>query len=71
MIATVEGNQSSPCVVRWTGRVGLLSVKIRTWCDDEYDAADGVSQLPESFKLCSKCRTAIDRAMTIAKTLNS
>lgn len=48
----------APCVVKWSGRVGL-SVGVETWCGQKIKAADGVMQLPTEHKPCSRCETAL------------
>ncbi len=59
MKACVDFGNGPPCVVRWTGKTGLLSVKSKTWCGQELDAADGVSQLPDTIPCCKVCEAAL------------
>lgn len=47
-----------PCVVRWTGRKGLSAISL-TWCNQQGNAADGVLQVPDDFKTCIACDTAL------------
>lgn len=63
MIATVasSGNEALPCVVRWTGKDGWVTVSIITWCADKHDASDvGVTQYPDGIPVCERCKTAIN-----------
>jgi hypothetical protein len=60
MIACVQVHGAKvPCVVYWTGRIGL-SVKTRTWCGGKHDAGDGVIQIPDDAKICEKCESFIE-----------
>jgi hypothetical protein len=59
MIATVVNGNGAPCIVRWTGRKGLLQVVTQTYCGEEVNAGDGVLQLPDHTALCPKCMSAV------------
>jgi len=50
---------ADPCVVKWVGQQGFLSVNVRTWCEQTYPAGNGVHQIPDTVPLCSKCEAAI------------
>lgn len=59
MIAAVQiEDAKAPCVIYWTGRV-RLHVGVRTWCGEAYDASDGVIQIPDDAKVCTKCTSYI------------
>jgi len=61
MIAAVEAHRpTGPCIVYWTGRVGL-SVKATTYCGNTVSAADGVLQLPDIARVCIDCSAAVQR----------
>lgn len=61
MIATVQAKSppSPPCIVYWTGKVGIMSVVTRTYCNLEVSSGDGVSQLPDKVPLCKICQEAV------------
>ena len=60
MIAVVETKPGEFCVVRWTGRSGLTA-QAKTYCGDAHSiGTDGVLQIPDVIKCCSKCETAIE-----------
>lgn len=46
MIAAVEQPDGTLCVVKWTGRVGMLKVGIVTYCGREASPEEGVLQVP-------------------------
>ena len=47
MIACVEGTEKLH-IVRWVGRV-RLSVKVMTYCGEDFDGGDGTVQVPDRF----------------------
>lgn len=62
MIATIQEKDSPapPCIVQWTGKKNLISVGVRAYCGDEFDASLGVFQLPDKTMtipgmLCPRC----------------
>ena len=55
MIACVERPGALPHLVRWIGQKRLLSVAAITYCRVEFDASEGVSQLPDDTKICAAC----------------
>ena len=60
MKAVVETAPGEFCVVRWTGRSGLTA-QAKTYCGDAKSiGTDGVLQIPDRIKCCSKCEAAIE-----------
>lgn len=57
-VVDVEG-QTLPCVIKWTGQRGLLSVKADTYCGQTTNAADGVRQIGEFAPVCERCASAL------------
>ena len=63
MIATVDVDDGVvPCVVKWTGKDGWVTVSIITWCGIKVDASDhGVTQYPDGIPTCPACKAEIDK----------
>lgn len=59
MVALVARPGALPCVVNLTARSGL-SVKATSWCGSEYNAADGVRQMPAVTPCCPRCNAALE-----------
>jgi hypothetical protein len=62
MMAAVDMGTSLPCVVRWTGRTGLIKVITRTFCGNEIDASEGVMQIHDDAKICAVCKSIMETA---------
>lgn len=71
MIATVKTRKSQdPCVVLWTGKTGLLTGTIKTYCNEEIAIGDGVSQVPSTTKVCAACEAQVMRVAESYKVSN-
>lgn len=57
VIAKPDG--SKPCIAYWTGRAGFVKVGVLSYCEKNYDASDGVLQVPEDAPCCSECEEAV------------
>lgn len=53
------GPAPKPCIVYWTGKGGVFSIAVHTYCADEIDADRGVMQVPDRLLhaglLCDAC----------------
>ncbi len=48
MIALIE-KPDRFCIVRWIGKVSMLTVAAVSYCGEQVDAGDGVMQLPDAI----------------------
>lgn len=51
---------TKPCIVYWTGKGGLMSINVLTYCDEDLDTSErGVTQVPDRLfnagLLCDAC----------------
>lgn len=58
-VVAVIGPLDDPCIVHETYRKGL-KVIASSWCSKQYNAADGVRQVPTTMKFCTRCVAAIE-----------
>lgn len=59
-VVAAIGDLDDPHLIHTTLRKGL-KVVATTWCGKQFNAADGVFQLPTTIKFCTGCVTAIEK----------
>lgn len=52
-----------PCMVYWTGKGGMLSITVTTYCQEELDTSErGVTQVPDrtlqAGQICDACTSS-------------
>jgi len=55
-----------PCMVYWTGKGGIMSISVLTYCEEELDTSErGVMQVPDRMlhagQLCDACTASYRR----------
>lgn len=63
VVAAVQpDSKKAPCLIFWTGRSGMLTVSIKTYCQNQHDAGVGVLQLPATSRFCELCEKNFEAA---------
>jgi hypothetical protein len=56
MIAVIQTDPDQPPhIIKWTGRKNF-HVEVLTYCEERFDASDGVLQVPDNALVCFKCK---------------
>lgn len=59
MVAAVEIKPNEKCIIRWTGKTGMMTVSSQTYCGLSANAAAGVEQVPTKAIGCADCKAKV------------